>query len=104
MKVSEIQLADICEHIHEIYGELTANEQRQLENIMLPAAVAFCAGQTGLSKEELDQHEDITIAVLEVIADMWDDRSMIVTNDKINPVVDRILFMHSNNLLPSAEV
>lgn len=104
MKVSEIQLSDICDHIHEIQNELEENEQKQLEQIMLPAAIAYCVGQTGLSEEELDKHEDITIAILEVIADMWDDRSMIVTNDKINPVVDRILFMHSNNLLPSAEV
>lgn len=104
MKISEIQLSDICNHIHEILVELEVNEQRQLEHIMLPAAVAFCVGQTGLSKEELDQHEDITIAVLEVVADMWDDRSLIVTNDKINPVVNKILSMHSINLLPSAEV
>lgn len=104
MKVSEIQLSDICEHIHEIQDALEKSEQKQLENIMLPAAVAFCVGQTGLGKEELDKYEDITIAVLEVVADMWDDRSLIVMNDKINPVVDKILSMHSANLLPSAGV
>lgn len=104
MKVSEIQLSDICDHIHEIKSELESNEQNQLEQIMLPAAISYCVGQTGLSKKELDEHEDITIAVLEVVADMWDDRSFIVANDKINPVVDKILAMHSINLLPSVEV
>lgn len=104
MKVSEIQLNDICDHIHEIPDELEEIEKKQLEHIILPAAVAFCVGQTGLSKSDLDKHEDITIAVLEVVANMWDDRSFIVTNDKINPVVDKILSMHSINLLPSTEV
>lgn len=93
----------MCSHIHEIEENLSTDEKRLLENIILPGAIAYCVGQTGLSKEELDEHEDITIAVLCVIAEMWDNRSITINQDKLNPVVDAILSMYPTNLLPSAE-
>ena len=104
MKVSNIKLVHICSHIHELEEELSDEEKIQLEQIALPAAVSFCKGHTGLDEKGLDKHEDITIAVLAIIADMWDNRSFTITNNKINPTVDAILSMHSDNLLPNAEV
>lgn len=70
---------------------------------MQAAAIAYCVGYTGLTKEELDNHEDITIAVLTLISDMWDNRSMTVDRANINRVVDTILGMYCINLLPSTE-
>lgn len=71
---------------------------------MQKAAVAYVCGQTGLKESELDEFEDITIAVLTVISDMWDNRSLTIDRSNPNELVDNILFMHSTNLLPSAEV
>lgn len=70
---------------------------------MQAAAIAYCVGYTGLANEELDNHEDITIAVLALISDMWDNRSMTVDRANINRVVDTILGMYCINLLPSTE-
>lgn len=70
---------------------------------MQVAAVAYASGQTGLTEEELDGYEDITIAVLDVISDMWDNRSMTIDRSNLNIVADTILYMHSRNLLPTAE-
>ena len=67
------------------------------------AAVAYCCGYTGLTKEELDGNEDITIVVLALISDMWDKRSMTVDQSNINHITETILGMHSMNLLPSEE-
>ena len=71
---------------------------------MQKAAVAYVRGQTGLKESELDEFEDITIAALTVISDMWDNRSLTIDRSNPNELVDNILFMHSTNLLPSAEV
>lgn len=67
---------------------------------MKAAAISYCVGYTGLTELELDNHEDITIAVLTLISDMWDNRSMTVDRSNVNRVVDVILGMHCQNLLP----
>lgn len=79
-------------------------EDEELIKSMQKAAVSYVCGQTGLSETEIDKYEDITIAVLTVISDMWDNRSLTIDRSTPNNLVDNILFMHSENLLPSAEV
>ena len=93
----------ILNHLREVWENLT-NEDLSLISSMQAAAVAYACGQTGLSAEELDNFEDITIAVLDVISDMWDNRSLTIDRTAPNTLVDNILFMHSVNLLPTAEV
>ena len=80
------------------------NEDLALIQSMQAASVAYACGQTGLTTEELDNFEDITIAVLDVISDMWENRSLTIDRTAPNTLVDNILFMHSTNLLPSTEV
>ena len=70
---------------------------------MKTASIEFCKSQTGLSDEELDKHEDITIAVLTLISDMWDNRSMTVQKNNVNTIVDAILGMHRTNLIPTPD-
>ena len=70
---------------------------------MKVAAVNYCIGYTGLSVADLDDHEDITIAVLTLISDMWDNRSMTVDRANVNRVIDTILGMHCVNLVPSPD-
>lgn len=70
---------------------------------MQVAAVAYVSGQTGLNEVEMDEHEDLTIAVLTVISDMWDNRSLTLDRSNPNTLVDTILFAYSSNLLPDAD-
>lgn len=76
-------------------------EDLALIQVMQSAAINYCTGYTGLTSDELDEHEDITIAVLTLISDMWDYRSMTVDRSNVNRVVDTILGMHSINLMPT---
>lgn len=64
------------------------------------AAVDFVKGYTGLTSEELDEFEDITIAVMVLVSDMYDKRSMTVDKSEINWTVQAILSMHATNYLP----
>ena len=56
-----------------------------------------------LTQDKLDEHEDLTIAVLTLISDMWDNRSMTIQKSNINIVVDAILGMHRTNLVPTPD-
>lgn len=78
-------------------------EDLTLIDAMQVAAVAYVSGQTGLDSTELDVHEDLTIAVLTVISDMWDNRSLTIDRSNPNRLVDAILFQYSTNLLPNAD-
>lgn len=72
---------------------------------MKEAAFAFASAYTGLpqtatEEKSLDDHEDITIAILALIADMHENR--IANLDKqsyANETVERILAMHSVNYI-----
>lgn len=97
MKVSQITFGDICKHLRE--EEVYIFEERDYLETIKKAAIEYVKSYTGLNDVELDQHEDITIAVLVLISDMYDNRQMYVDKSNANRVVDTILGMHCVNLL-----
>lgn len=103
MKVSEITQEIILNHLREDSENLEYEDVVLLDAIK-SASIEFCKGQTGLSEEELDKYEDISIAILTLISDMWDNRSMTIQRNNVNIVVDTILGMHRINLVPTPEV
>ena len=68
-------------------------------DMLLTAAKSYVKGYTGLTDEELDQYEDITVAVLVICADLYENRLLTVESGNVNRVIDAILSMHSKNLL-----
>ena len=96
MKVSEITQEYIIEYTR--IDEPDESEKKLLDAIQA-AAVSYASSYTGLNAEELDKHEDITIAVLALISDMYDNRSVSVKETGVNRIVESILGMHSVNLL-----
>lgn len=98
MRVSEIAIEDICSQIREETEYLTEDDKIHL-NMLNKAAVEYVKGYTGLNNDEIDEHEDITIAVLVLISDMYDNRQMYVDKSNVNRVVDSILGMYCTNLL-----
>jgi len=98
MKVSEITLKDICRQIRTEEAYLTEEDRQYLE-ILPPAALDHVKGYTGLDEAAIDIHEDITIAVLVLVSDMYDNRQMTVDKNNVNRVVDTILGMYCVNLL-----
>lgn len=97
MKITELTPEIIGEYVH-------IDPSDPLIPSMTAAAVAFCRGYTGLTDEELDEHEDITIAVMTLISDMYDQRSMQVSTEDINWTAQSILSMHATNYLPDTDV
>lgn len=102
MKVSEITQDVILNHLREDANNLEYEDMILLD-AMEKASIEFCKSQTGLTQDKLDEHEDLTIAVLTLISDMWDNRSMTIQKSNINIVVDAILGMHRMNLVPTPD-
>ena len=98
MKISEMTTADIWQHIREDPKEMEEADNRAILT-MKTAAVEYCKGYTGLTEEQLDQHEDITIAVLMLIADMYDNRQLQVDKNIMNKTAETILGMYCVNFL-----
>lgn len=98
MKVSEITFSDICRQIRVEEAYVTEESRKHL-SILQKAAVDYVKGYTGLDEAAIDTHEDITIAVLVLISDMYDNRQMTVDKNNVNRVVDTILGMYCVNLL-----
>lgn len=93
MKVSEIEVEHVAQYI-----KLDEYDEDELQAI-LDAAKAFIQSYTGLSKDEVDQHEDFYIVVMILCQDMHDNRCIYVDKNNLNKVVDTILGMHCVNLL-----
>lgn len=69
--------------------------------VILPAAKRFCAQYTGLTIADLDDYEDMPLAVLAVCADMYEVRQVTLNGTQLNPVTAQILGTYSTNLLPT---
>ena len=97
MKIREITTQDLTDYLR--IDDPTEIEESEIER-MKTSAISFITGYTGLTETELDDFEDLTQALFVLVADMFDNRNM--QSDKsvnVNKMVDRILGMHSVNLL-----
>ncbi|MBR1751908.1 MAG: head-tail connector protein [Ruminococcus sp.] len=95
MCVSDIDLNSLKKFCREDFDD----QDDMLEDIILPSAKSFVISYTGLNETELDDHEDITIAVLVLSAEMYDERRYTVDSANLNPLVKSILDLHCNNLI-----
>ena len=96
MKISEITVEDLRNYVREDNDDEATMTSFSM---MLNATKAYIKSYTGLSDEQLDENEDLTIVVFVLVSDMYDNRTYSVQNDKVNKVVSTILNMHSRNLL-----
>ena len=90
MKVSELTESVIANYCRIMEEDVTDSERVSLEALKT-AAVSYVMSYTGLSLEEIDNHEDISIAVLTLIADMYDNRAMTVDKKEVNRTAEIIL-------------
>lgn len=97
MKVSEVTNIDLAEYVRlDDASDLELNELERMRS----GAVAFIKSYTGLTDEEVDEHEDITQVLFILVADMFDNRNyQIDSKSVVNPAVKSILNLHSVNLL-----
>lgn len=97
MKPSELDVAYIANYLR--IDEPDENTMKELQAI-LSAALNFAKSYTGLNDKAMDEIPEITIAVLTLIGDMYDNRQFQIDKTMpINRTTDMILSMHSVNLL-----
>lgn len=97
-KVSEITYQDVASYIR--LSEVTQDDQNYI-NTLISVAKDYIKKYTGITDEDLDNYEDLIIVVFVLCEDMYDNRSLYVDNTNLNKVVETILGLHSNNLLPN---
>lgn len=94
MKISEVTIQDLKE-----YANVEHNLDDMLLNSILVAGKSYIKSYTGLAEEQIDTKEDLTIALMVLSNEMYDNRTFTVQDDKVNKVIKSILDMHSINLL-----
>jgi hypothetical protein len=103
MKVSEVSINDLKQ-----YANVFHAEDDNLFTSILAAGKQFITTYTGLPLEDdpvnnitdsVDDHEDLTIALMVLSNEMYDNRAFVVDNTKLNFVIKQILDSHSVNYL-----
>lgn len=95
-KVSDLTAANIAEYLR--LPDPTTEDTNTLTTI-LGVAKTYVTQYTGKTLAQLDDYQDIIIAVLVLCQDMWDNRTLYVEESNVNKVVESILGLHSENLL-----
>lgn len=99
MKVSSITIENVAHYLKLDYSDLDKQEKEQL-TYTLENARDYIKRYTGLTDEEIDEHDDFVIVVYILATEFYENRQY--QSDKpfyVNKVVQSILDMHSNNLL-----
>lgn len=95
-KVSDITATNLAEYMRLVDPTV---EDLNTVSSMQGVAEAYITQYTGKTLEELDAYQDMVIAVMVLVQDMWDNRSLYVEESNVNKVVESILNLHSGNLL-----
>lgn len=95
MKLSEVTSETIVEYLR-----LDDAEETLIEAIK-KASISYVKSYTGLSDEEMDKHEDLTIAALVLASDMYDNRTSTTKETGENKTLQTILSMYARNYLPT---
>ncbi|UGB31703.1 head-tail connector protein [Metabacillus sp. B2-18] len=95
MKISEVTTNDLIEYAR----ETADSEVTKTFGTILLAAKSYIRNYTGLTVEQMDAKEDLTIALMVLANEMYENRVFTVQDNKVNVVIKSILDMHSINLL-----
>ena len=99
-KISDITYSDIADYIR--LSEVSEDDQNYLTTL-IEVSKSFISNYTGITLNNLDNYTDLIIVVFVLCQSMYDNRSLYVDNSNLNKVVETILGMHQNNLLPNGD-
>lgn len=96
-----MQITEITEDFLYDYLKLDEPDIREKETAKMAfdAAKKYIKNQTGMDDTALSEKEDITVAVLVLTEDFYDNRRYYVDNGNLNKVVEGIIYQYSENLL-----
>ena len=95
MKFSEVNIYDLISYCNAYDDESTKKDMK----VILEGVKSYIKSYTGLNDEEVDDIEDLTLVLLAISADMFDNREFTIENNKVNSLYKSILDMHSMNYL-----
>lgn len=97
MKLSEIDVPFVKEYLRQ-----DGDEDDKLIGAILEGAKDYIVKYTGQSIDQLEESEDLTIAVLVLVAEFYDNRTISVNeriNLRINSMLDSLMGRYSRNLI-----
>ncbi|MBP3380945.1 MAG: phage gp6-like head-tail connector protein [Ruminococcus sp.] len=96
MKISELTpdiVKDYC-------GISDDDSDDIIEKLLLPAARKYITGYTGLTAEQCDEHEELSVACMVLVNDMFTQRDYTVSmHRQVSPTVKTILDMYAVNYI-----
>jgi len=95
-KVSDITVTDLVEYLR--ITELDDVQEKFLKTA-LEAAKNLVVSETGLSLSDLDKYPDMTLAVMAITQDLYDNRSVYVDKSNVSETISTILGLYRINLL-----
>lgn len=102
MKYSEVTIQDVKEFCR--IGEDCGEQEERILAAILNAGKQFILSQTGLAAEACDEKEDLSIALLLVCSDLYDNRAYSMEAAIVNPAADAILSQYCMNILGTGKL
>lgn len=97
MKLSELDLPLVKEYLRQ-----DRDEDDRLIQAIIEASKSHVCNYTGQRIDQLEEYEDVAIAVLVLIAEFYDNRTISVNdrlNFRINMMLESLLVRHNVNLI-----
>ena len=97
MKLSEIDVPFVKEYLRQ-----DGDEDDKLIEAILEGAKDYIVKYTGQSLKQLEESEDLTIAILVLCAEFYDNRTISVNdrlNLRVNSMLDSLMGRYSINLI-----
>ena len=94
-KLTEEQLLSFCR----LDPDYTSDGDVEFLALAHAAALTFVKKTCGIDDEYLDSDPNLAIATLVLVRDMYDNRSLLMKEEGMNPTVQGILALHDHNLL-----
>ena len=97
MKLSEIEVPFVKEYLRQ-----DCDEDDRLIGAILEGAKNYIVNYTGQSLEQLEESEDLVIAVLVLCAEFYDNRTISVNdrlNLRVNMMMESLIGRYSVNLM-----
>ena len=88
MRASELTTAYIKEYLR---VPATLTDDDAFISDCKAAAISFVTLRTGLTAEEVDTFPDLTVVVLELIQDFYDNRAIQIDYNKVSETADAII-------------
>ena len=95
MKINDITVNDLKDYLNIMH-----DEDDTLIRSILYGTRAYIKNYTGLTTENMDKYDELSITLFVIASEMYDNRLMTVDKiSKVNPLVENMLNLHSVNLL-----